>query len=256
MAGSASTARARSHGKESCGEVPGHGKPHGTNRYCGPGGALGVPVLRGRVRPERSQADVAHERGFLDPHGLRPSAGASAASNLLGILPAAGRACGVGAAVSGSAVATYTAVLLADTAVPTWHDAHRIRPFVFASSAAASAGGMAAALAPVPEAGPARRMAVGGALLETLLSLKMERNAHLSTKTLRHGRAGTLMRLSKACTVGAGRWGLRFGGSRSRAVSTVSGIAVAAGPALLRFGVFEAGQGLDARPQIRGGPPA
>ncbi|MFE4543612.1 NrfD/PsrC family molybdoenzyme membrane anchor subunit [Arthrobacter sp. NPDC056727] len=170
-----------------------------------------------------------------------PLAGASALSNVFGILPKAGRACGVGAALSGSAVATYTAVLLADTAVPTWHDAHEILPFVFASSAAASAGGMAAALAPVAETGPARRMAVGGALLETILSLKMERSGHLSTETFRQGRAGTLMRLAKAFTIGGGV-GLALGGGRSRAVSTVGGLAVAAGSALLRFGVFEAGK--------------
>ncbi len=169
-----------------------------------------------------------------------PLAGASAASNVLGILPRAGRACGVGAAVAGAAVATYTGVLLADTAVPTWHDAHESLPFVFAGSAAASAGGIAAALAPVAEAAPARRLAVGGAVLETVMSLKMERSGKLSAETLHQGRAGTLLRLSKACTVG-GAVGLALGGRHSRLVSTMCGLAVAAGSALLRFGVFEAG---------------
>lgn len=169
-----------------------------------------------------------------------PLAGASAASNVLGILPRAGRACGVGAAVAGAAVATYTGVLLADTAVPTWHDAHEALPFVFAGSAAASAGGIAAALAPVAEAAPARRMAVGGAVLETMMSLKMERSGKLSAETLHQGRAGTLLRLSKAFTVG-GAVGLALGGRHSRLVSTMCGLAVAAGSALLRFGVFEAG---------------
>ncbi|MFF1881873.1 NrfD/PsrC family molybdoenzyme membrane anchor subunit [Pseudarthrobacter sp. NPDC058196] len=170
-----------------------------------------------------------------------PLAGASAASNITGLFPAAGRACGLGAAVSGSAVATYTAVLLADTAVPTWHDAHEVLPFVFAGSAAAAGGGIAAALAPVVEAGPARRMAVAGALLETVMSLRMERSGHLSTETLREGRGGTLMRLSKAFSIG-GAVGLALGGHRSRTVSVLGGLAVAAGSALLRFGVFEAGK--------------
>ncbi|MBT1001681.1 polysulfide reductase NrfD [Paenarthrobacter sp. DKR-5] len=170
-----------------------------------------------------------------------PLAGASALSNLTGVLPRAGRAAGVGAAVAGSAVATYTAVLLADTAVPTWHDAHEVLPFVFAGSAAASAGGVAAALSPVVQAGPARRMAVGGAVLETVMSLKMERSGNLSTETLHQGRAGTLLRLSKACTVG-GAVGLALGGRHSRLVSAVSGASVAAGSALLRFGIFEAGK--------------
>lgn len=170
-----------------------------------------------------------------------PLAGASAAANLLGIMPRAGRAAGVGAGIAGSAVATYTAVLIADTAVPTWHDAHAALPFVFAGSAAASAGGIAAALAPVGESGPARRMAVAGAALETAMSLAMERSGKLSAETLHQGKAGRLLRLSKACTA-AGAVGLALGGRSSRAVSAVSGLAVAAGSALLRFGIFEAGR--------------
>jgi formate-dependent nitrite reductase membrane component NrfD len=170
-----------------------------------------------------------------------PLAGASAAASVLGIFPRAGKAAGLGAALTGSAVATYTAVLVSDTAVPTWHDAHAVMPFVFAGSAAASAGGLAAALAPLAEAGPARRMAIGGAAVETAVSLAMERSGKLSAETFHEGRAGTLLRLSKAFTVG-GAVGLALGGRSSRAVSALSGLAVAAGSALLRFGIFEAGR--------------
>ena len=170
-----------------------------------------------------------------------PLAGASAAANVLGVFPRAGKAAGLGAGITGSAVATYTAVLVSDTAVPTWHDAHAVMPFVFAGSAAASAGGVGAALSPLAEAGPARRMAIGGAAVETAMSLAMERSGKLSAETFHQGRAGTLLRLSKAFTVG-GAVGLALGGRSSRAVSALSGLAVAAGSALLRFGVFEAGR--------------
>lgn len=170
-----------------------------------------------------------------------PLAGASAAANVLGVFPRAGRAAGIGAGLAGSAVATYTAVLVSDTAVPTWHDAHEVLPFVFAGSAAASAGGIAAAFSPLAEGGPARRMAVVGAAAETAVSLAMERSGKLSAETLHEGKAGRLLRLSKALTV-AGAVGLALGGRSSRLVSTASGLAVAAGSALLRFGVFEAGR--------------
>jgi hypothetical protein len=170
-----------------------------------------------------------------------PLAGASAAANVLGVFPSAGRAAGIGAGITGSAVATYTAVLISDTAVPTWHDAHAMMPFVFAGSAAASAGGVGAALAPLAEAGPARRMAIGGAAVETVMGLAMERSGKLSAETFHRGRAGTLLRLSKALTAG-GAVGLALGGRSSRAVSALSGLALAAGSALLRFGVFEAGR--------------
>ncbi|GHG40570.1 polysulfide reductase [Sinomonas cellulolyticus] len=170
-----------------------------------------------------------------------PLAGASAAANVLGIFPRAGKAAGIGAGITGSAVATYTAVLVSDTAVPAWHDAHDVMPFVFAGSAAASAGGVAAALAPLAEGGPARRMAIAGAAVETAMSLTMERSGKLSAETFHQGRAGTLLRLSKGFTVG-GAVGLALGGRSSRLVSTLSGLSVAAGSALLRFGVFEAGR--------------
>ena len=42
----------------------------------------------------------------------------------------------------GPAVASYTGVLIADTAVPAWHDAHRELPFLFVGSAASAAAGL------------------------------------------------------------------------------------------------------------------
>ena len=52
------------------------------------------------------------------------------------------------AALGGLPLATYTAVLVANTAMPAWHEARRELPFVFAASAPASAGAAAAVLAP------------------------------------------------------------------------------------------------------------
>ena len=84
-------------------------------------------------------------------------------------------------------------------------------------------------------------MAIGGAAVETAMSFAMERSGRLSEETFHQGRAGTLLRLSKALTVG-GAVGLALGGRSSRAVSAAAGLAVAAGSALLRFGIFEAGR--------------
>ena len=61
-------------------------------------------------------------------------------------------------------MATYTAVLIADTAVPAWHDAHRELPFVFAGSAAAAAAGWACS-APAAEQPARPAAAVLGAAL-------------------------------------------------------------------------------------------
>ncbi|EUA04859.1 putative formate-dependent nitrite reductase, membrane component, NrfD [Mycobacterium kansasii 824] len=72
------------------------------------------------------------------------------------------RPAGLSAAAVAPGVASYTAVLLSQTAVPAWHEAHPYLPFVFTGSAAASGGGWGMVLAPVAEAGPARRLAVVG----------------------------------------------------------------------------------------------
>ncbi|WP_165495174.1 NrfD/PsrC family molybdoenzyme membrane anchor subunit, partial [Actinomadura roseirufa] len=72
-----------------------------------------------------------------------PAAGAAAVLDVTGLLPRLGTAATAGAAALGPAVAAYTAVLAADTAVPAWHEGHRELPFVFTGSAAAAAAGMA-----------------------------------------------------------------------------------------------------------------
>src|SRR4051795_7922564 len=86
--------------------------------------------------------------------------GAAALSNLTGRLPRLGRLAGAGAAVFAGPLATYTAALVGNTAVPAWHEAHRELPFVFAGSGATAAGGLAMVFPPGAQAGPARRMAV------------------------------------------------------------------------------------------------
>jgi formate-dependent nitrite reductase membrane component NrfD len=169
-----------------------------------------------------------------------PLVGAAAASDLLGALPRAGRAAAAGAAVLGSGVASYTSVLLADTAVPAWHEVRRELPFVFVGSAAAAAGGLGMVTVPISEAGPARRTAIGGAMLELGAGAAMESRAGLVGETFRQGTPGSLVKASRVMT-GFGAVAATIGG-RSRAVSTAAGLSLLAGSALTRFGIFAAGQ--------------
>ena len=156
------------------------------------------------------------------------------------LLDFAARPAGLAAAALAPAVASYTAVLLTDTATPAWHDAHRELPFVFVGSAAAASGGLGMLLAPVAEAAPARRLAVAGALAELAVEHRMERSMGLSAETLHHGTPGRLMRASKVLTA-AGALGAAALGGRSRVGAALSGVALLAGSACTRFGVFEAG---------------
>jgi formate-dependent nitrite reductase membrane component NrfD len=149
------------------------------------------------------------------------------------------RPAGLWAAGTAPGVASYTAVLLSHTAVPAWNEAHPQLPFMFVGSAAASGGGLGMLLAPVDEAGPARRMAVLGQAVEVVASRLMERRLGIVAEAYTTGKAHRLRQWSERLTV-AGAVGAVLGG-RSRAVSAASGIALLAGSALLRFGVFEAG---------------
>lgn len=163
-------------------------------------------------------------------------------STLLGrLLGLSARPAGLVAAVVAPAVASYTAVLLSDTATPTWHESGRHLPFVFVGSASAAAGGLGMLGAPVAEAGPARRLAVGGALLELAVESRMEKAMGITAEPLHEGTPGRLMRASKALTL-AGVAGTVLLGRRSRLGAALSGASLMAGSACLRFGVFEAGQ--------------
>ncbi|RFS84274.1 polysulfide reductase [Actinomadura spongiicola] len=168
-----------------------------------------------------------------------PAVGAAAVLDVTGWWPRLGRAATAGAAALGPAVATYTAVLAADTAVPAWHEAHRELPFVFAGSATAAASGMALVAGPVGETGPMRTAAVLGTALELAASKALERRLGIVAEAYATGRAGRLLRAAEILSV-AGAAGAVFGGRR-RAVAALGGAALLAGSACTRFGVFHAG---------------
>ncbi|HEX9993674.1 MAG TPA: NrfD/PsrC family molybdoenzyme membrane anchor subunit, partial [Acidimicrobiales bacterium] len=144
-----------------------------------------------------------------------PPAGAAAASEVTGLLPGAGRVAGLAAAALAPAVASYTAVLTADTAVPAWHDAHPQLPFVFVGSAAAASGGLAMGLVAPADAGPARRLGVLGAAVDLAASTWMERAMGLSAEPYRQGRAGRFHRWARGLTA-AGAVATAVAGRRSR----------------------------------------
>src|SRR5439155_1698742 len=80
-----------------------------------------------------------------------------------------------------------TAVLVADTAIPAWHEARRELPFVFASGAALSAG---SAIALVGGGAPARRLALVGAAGELASTTVMERRLGDLGEPYHEGAAG------------------------------------------------------------------
>ena len=180
----------------------------------------------------------------------------------------------VGSALVAPALATYTAVLVSDTAVPAWHDARRQLPWLFAGSATASGGAMgvvlSAALAPCGggafAAGP-RRMAVAGALVEVGADEAMHRRLRsINTGDVAKpsvdsayatGQPRRLARAARACTVG-GAAAVALAGRRdrprTRLIAGAGALSVLSGAALQRFAIFHAGRASAADPVYTVGP--
>jgi len=158
----------------------------------------------------------------------------------------------VGAGVLGPLLSTYTAVLVANTAVPVWHEAHRELPFVFAAGSAASAGAAVAIASPAACAAPARRLAVGGALAELGSMTLMERRLGPLGEPYRHGESGRIARRSKLLTAAGAAVLAR--GRRRRSSAIVGGGLVLAGALLERRAIFTAGFASAADPTYTVGP--
>ncbi|MBE1488115.1 NrfD/PsrC family molybdoenzyme membrane anchor subunit [Plantactinospora soyae] len=171
--------------------------------------------------------------------GYGPLAMLAAGSAVTGWLPRLGRLGTLGAGVLGPAVASYTATLVSDTAMPVWHEAYRELPVLFVGSAAASAGALGLLVAPESEAGPARRAALLGAVTELATASRMERRLGMVAEPLRQGLGGALLRTSRLLVAG-GALALTIP-VRSRVATRVGAAAMLAGSICLRFGIFQAG---------------
>lgn len=171
--------------------------------------------------------------------GFAPLCAAAAASEVTGKLRPIGTAATYGAGVLGPALATYTAALISNTAVPAWHEGHREMPFVFASSATAAACGLGLLAAPATQMEPVRRLGAIAAMAEVSTSKLMEERMGLAAECYHEGAAGRLIRAAEVVTT-LGAVGAAVS-RRSALLRRASGAALLAGSALTRFGIFKAG---------------
>jgi polysulfide reductase-like protein len=211
------------------------------------GAALGtVALIHDLGRPERflhmlrvfkPTSPLSVGSWILSPFAAFSSA--ALASDLTGVMPRLGRLAGIGAAMFGPPLVTYTGALICNTAVPAWHEGYREMPFLFAGSGMAAAGGLGMVAVPVDQAGPARRMAVLGAAMELVASESIQKRLGMLAEPYQQGRPGLFMRTARRLTM-TGLVGSALGG-RSRMVSVASGLAYMSASVFTRFGVFQAG---------------
>lgn len=168
-----------------------------------------------------------------------PAAGAAAVTAATRRGRGVGAAATAASAVLGPAIATYTAVLISDTAVPSWHAGYREMPFVFTGSAAAAAGGAGLLGAPLAESEPARYLAVAGSVLEMAAFERMIQRMGLPAEPYSRGLSGIYRNAARALLTAGSAGALLT--RRSRLGSALSGAALVAASAATRFSVFHAG---------------
>lgn len=163
-------------------------------------------------------------------------AGATSSAALLFGESALGEACGYAAGVFGSGLATYTGVLVANTAVPVWQESRRMLPVLFGASAMSS---LSSALAMCVKSEEERRIAkafgMAGQAMELAAGIAMEKQASQVPRVgrpFRRGLSGLLWRSAQVLTAAS----LVFCNK-----SVAAGALGLAGSLLLRFAVERAG---------------
>lgn len=166
--------------------------------------------------------------------------GIAAGCEVLGILPRVRAAATLGAAAFGPPLATYTAALLADTAVPVWHEARTELPVIFGATSLATAGAASVLLNDPSVSAPARALCTGGSLVALAGVEAMERRLGEAGDPYDEGAAGRFGRAAKALTA-AGGLTVALGGRR-RAIAALGAAAVLAGGLCERWSIFRAGR--------------
>ncbi len=168
-----------------------------------------------------------------------PTSAASLLLDLGGWLPALGSAATAGAAAVAPFVASYTAALVSNTAVPAWHEGRAEMPFVFVASSAAAASGFALLLAPADEIVPVRRLGIVAGIGEVALTQLMERRMGMVEESYRSGAGGRHGRTASVLLLAGATGALMSRGHGG--VRRASGLALLAGSAYSRLAIFEAG---------------
>ncbi len=174
--------------------------------------------------------------------------GATSAPPLLlrgrgGVLGSIGDAFGIASGVFGMALATYTGVLIANTAVPLWQESRRALPILFGASAMSSVGSLFEIFS---ENEDERRITKvfgsAGQIAEIAAAFAMERQASVVPRVARPLKRGLSGALWKGATLlTAVSLVLSFVKNNSRQQRVAGGVIGTLGSLLMRFAVEHAG---------------
>jgi formate-dependent nitrite reductase membrane component NrfD len=145
----------------------------------------------------------------------------------------------------GMPLAGYTAVLVANTAVPVWNLGRRSLPLLFMASGVASAGSLLSLAATSErERAVAERFGIAGKLGElaatAALHYEVRRESPRAARPLTRGKSGALLTAATVLTAASLVASLTSGRSRRRARNAA--IVGAVGSLVLRFAIHHAGK--------------
>lgn len=172
--------------------------------------------------------------------GFGAAVAAAVAGEMSGRYPLPTAAAGYAAGLMGLGMSTYTAVLLADTAVPVWHEARVALPFEFAGSSAAAAGGLAMISLGSEGSAAVRRFAALGAALELAAAKVSHRRMGQPGTVYKEGPAGRIELIGSASAFCGAATAL--GAGRFRSGQVLAGVLLVGGALCKRWSVYEAGK--------------
>jgi hypothetical protein len=150
---------------------------------------------------------------------------------------------GLASGVFGMGLATYTGVLVGNSAIPVWQRSRRNLPVLFGASAVASAGSlMDLFLAEPRERRITYTFGTLGKIAEIAAARSLERQLSRSSpvdRALRTGRSGFLWKAAAALTTGSLIASLLPNQTRKKRV--IAGVLGASGSLALRYAIHEAG---------------
>jgi Polysulphide reductase, NrfD len=177
----------------------------------------------------------------------------AAVNAFTGWFPRSARIARPAAALFGLPLSTYTAALIANTAVPVWHESYRLLPFVYGAGAAQTAAAAALMTTPLEHAAPARRLAIAGALIEIGAKEAMHHQLGDVGEPYKKGAGALFGHISRTCNL-AGAALIARRGARSRAAAVTGGMLLCAGALSARWSTYKAGFQSAADPKYVVGP--
>jgi hypothetical protein len=177
----------------------------------------------------------------------------SAANAWLGVLPRTARTARPLAALAGLPLSTYTAALIANTAIPAWHEARQTLPFVFAAGAGLTAGAAATAATPPEHAAAARRLALVGSMAELAAQQVLHRTLGEHDDPYKQSAPKRLELMAQGGLL-AGSALMAARGRSSRLAAAMGGALMLGGGLAARWSIYKAGLASAADPKYVVGP--